>query len=224
MKKCIIFDAYGTLISTGSGSSEAAGRIFGKYLPDKSPAEIYAVWKRRHKANTAETGTFMTEKDIFILDLRQLFGEYGINADAEKEVAPMLDSLYGRSPFAETREVLERLGEKYRIYIGSTTDTAPLMSNLDALAFTFDGIYTSEMLRCYKPQTGFYTELLHRTGFAPEECWWVGDSYDDDVEGPGAVGIESFFIDRKGTGYSGNRCGTMKAVIRDLRELIGYLM
>ena len=223
MKKCIIFDAYGTLISTGSGSSEAAGRIFGKYLPDKAPAEIYSEWKRRHKANMAGTGPFMPERDIFVLDLRQLFTEYGISADAEKEVAPMIDSLYSRQPFEETQEVLDRLGEKYRICIGSTTDTAPLMSNLDALTFTFDGIYTSEMLRCYKPQAGFYTEILRRTGFAPEECLWAGDSYDDDVEGPGAVGIESIFLDRKGTGHSGGGCGTPKAVIRNLRGLLAYL-
>ena len=46
MKKCIIFDVYGTLISTGTGSVDATQKIFGKYKLKYSAQEIYAYWKK----------------------------------------------------------------------------------------------------------------------------------------------------------------------------------
>ena len=50
MLKAIIFDAYGTLISTGNNSVKAAERILLlNKRPDISPAEVYGRWKKLHR-------------------------------------------------------------------------------------------------------------------------------------------------------------------------------
>ena len=45
MIKNIIFDVYGTLVSTGTGSLEATDKIFNKYHLKQSTKEIYERWK-----------------------------------------------------------------------------------------------------------------------------------------------------------------------------------
>ena len=54
MIKAIIFDVYGTLISTGTGSVDAAAEILRRKNSVICPKEFYARWKKIHKALTLE--------------------------------------------------------------------------------------------------------------------------------------------------------------------------
>ena len=83
MIKNIIFDVYGTLVSTGMGSLEATDKIFDKYHLKQSTKEIYKRWKEVHRIHTKESEEFITEKDVFIKDLDVLFKEYNIEGDAK---------------------------------------------------------------------------------------------------------------------------------------------
>ncbi len=165
MIRNLVFDAYGTLISTGNGSVEATRRIFAPYSPGQTPEEIYKRWKALHKQNMRQRTGFLTEREIFIQDLGMLFDFYHIQADPVLEVRPMLESLYHRSLFPETREVIDRLSGKYGIVIGSTTDTAPLLHTLEAEALAGSPVFTSESLRCDKPEKAFYDAILARMGW-----------------------------------------------------------
>ena len=77
MKKLLIFDAYGTLISTGTGSLDSTKWILS--LPDKEidPVLFYKKWKEIHRSNfyKANNTTFKNEWQIFEDDLKELFPE-----------------------------------------------------------------------------------------------------------------------------------------------------
>ena len=142
---------------------------------------------------------FACERDIFVMDLKQLFLEYGIDNSAEVCVKPMLDSLYNRSLFDDTEETIKYLLGKYNVAIGSTTDDAPLLSNMKGTILEeIPNVFTSENLMVYKPQKEFYQKILQATGWKAEECLFVGDSIDDDVNGPLKAGMNACLVDRKG--------------------------
>ena len=196
--KNIIFDVYGTLISTGTGSVDATRKIFEKYNIKKKKKDIYKKWKSIHKKNVREIKNFISEKQIFTKDLEELFDIYGIKDNPKIEIKPMIDSMYDRKLFEETESAVDKLSEKYSIAIGSTTDTEPLLQNIKNTSLSkISDIYTSENLGYYKPDQNFYKEILNRTNWKPEECVFVGDSLDDDIIGPINAGMSAILIDRK---------------------------
>lgn len=199
--QALIFDVYGTLISTGSGSVDAARKILQK-LGSPLPAEtFYSRWKVVHKELTVQTQKtgFLPEQEIFRRGLWRLYKEYGLQGDADTDVQIMLDSLTGRKAFPDVLSGLMALRKSYRVYLGSNTDAAPLMENLRQCGIAVDGVYTSQSLGCYKPDPAFYRRLLQRISVPPGEAVFVGDSYEEDVVGPKQAGMKALWLNRKGS-------------------------
>lgn len=199
--KVIIFDAYGTLISTGTGSIDATKKILSLQTKKINPEKFYSEWKKIHRMNldSSNMGSFLNEASIFSLDLKQLYLKYGIERDPEIDVRIMLDTLGRRQCFDETLTVIEKLKKKYRVVIGSTTDSKPLYLDIERNGLSVDAVYTSELIGKYKPDPDFYKYILIKENCGKESAFFVGDSYIDDVYGPSLVGIKSILIDRKKT-------------------------
>ena len=197
MLKAIIFDAYGTLFFTGNGSVNAVRRILtANGHPEMCAEEVYAHWKVWHRKHMEELPDFRTEAEIYALDLEELYRQYGFSRDPRQDVAMMLQIQGTRVAFPEVKEVVEELGKEYVIAIGSTTDTAPLMKDLERSALPITKIFTSESLHLYKPREEFYTTILAELGLSPSEALFVGDSLLNDVEGPKKVGLHTCWINR----------------------------
>ena len=222
MKRAIIFDVYGTLISTGNGSVTAAGEILKKINVDMDAKVFYKKWKEFHKQQMNEMTEFVTEEVVFENDLRMLYEFYNLKGNYKEDVKIMLNTLDKRKAFDETNKVLNKLSEKYKIYIGSTTDTNPLMTNIKNNNMKVDGIYTSESLKEYKPHKAFYTKILDDIKLKAEEVVFVGDSLAEDVKGPQSAGIYSVLLDRKGK-YTEEEKNIADAVITDLTGLYGIM-
>jgi len=107
-----------------------------------------------------------------------------------------LESLIGRVIFPEVAEAIRELRKKYRVIIGSTTDTEPLLLNLKNNGLEVDAVYTSEMIHKYKPAPMFYQYILQEEACRDEDAVFIGDSLIDDVEGPQSVGITAVLVDR----------------------------
>ena len=222
MPKAILFDGYGTLISTGKGSVQAAESILRNVgRQDMDPAAFYARWKQYHRQHMDGLKDFVTEEEIFRMDLRALYREFAIQGDPDIHVQPMLDTLGNRTAFPESREVLERLASRYTLCIASTTDTAPLLRDMERNDLRVHRIFTSQSLRAYKPQPIFYQTILRELALKPEEVLFVGDSLTDDVQGPRAVGIPTCWVNRKG-GETPPQIHP-DHVVCDLRELLNFL-
>lgn len=199
MIKAIIFDAYGTLISTGNGSLKAAEKIL--IMNDRGDIDhrdFYARWKELHKEHINSLSKFVAEEKLFEKDLCELYNLYNIKGDYKKDVKIMLDTLGKRKAFPEAREVLEYLSQKYVIAIGSTTDTAPLLSDINNNHLNVSKIFTSESLRVYKPRREFYDRILAELNVNADEALFVGDSPIDDVVGPQRAGMRACWINRLG--------------------------
>ena len=198
MVKAVVFDAYGTLISTGTGSVDAARKILDLHGLATPAKDFYADWKRHHRAHMDGLTQFVPEETIFRWDLERLYEQYGLPGNAAEDVHLMLDTLGNRTAFPESREVVERLKRSVTVCIGSTTDTEPLMRDLERAGITVDHIFTSEGLQVYKPQKAFYETILAELSLPPEEVLFVGDSHTDDVFGPARAGMKTCWVNRKG--------------------------
>lgn len=222
MIKHIIFDCFGTLIDTGNNSIKAVEQILSNVGVHVDAREFYEDWKakKRQKMNSS---VFLNEKTLFELSLSETFAQYGIAADASKEVKPMIRSLFAeRFVFPDVHEALEKL-ENVDIAIGSTTDTDSLLYYLEINHLSFLQIYTSENMQVYKPDEKFYKTILSRSGWLAEECLFVGDSYLDDVCGPKKVGMKTVLLDRKALYKATERSPQPDCVIHSLLELVNVM-
>ena len=218
MIKNIIFDAYGTLISTGDGSIKATRKIWHRHDAQADAAAIYHGWKRYHRYHIDALTEFITEKEIFIRDLQQLYEQYHIASNASADIEPMIASQYGRDVFPETRSVINELQSSYYVVIGSTTDTEPIMYNLNRADLHITHVFTSEMLRVYKPQKEFYLAILDTMGWEACDTLFVGDSLTDDVLGPKSVGMKAVLLDRNNK-YSAQTSVHPDGIIQNLTQL-----
>ena len=200
MLNTIIFDAYGTLISTGTGSIDASREILALNCCDSvDPQAFYSQWKSLHKKHISELTTFVSEESIFRKDLNVLYKKYGFSRDSDADVKIMLTILGNRTAFPESREVIHFLQSKqYNVVIGSVTDTKPLLPDLDRNGITIPSVFTSETTGFYKPDIRFYQYILDSLGIKPSNALFVGDSLIDDVWGPQQLGIAACWVNRKG--------------------------
>ena len=97
----------------------------------------------------------------------------------------------------ETIEVINKLKEKYRVVIGSTADTYPLLKNMEDNNLSVHKVYTSEIIKTYKPDKKFYKYILENEKIDASEAIFIGDSLLDDVYGPSQLNITTILIDRK---------------------------
>jgi 2-haloalkanoic acid dehalogenase type II len=221
--RAIVFDAYGTLIDTGDGSVRATGAILAKNGCDLDAGEVYARWKQYHRMHIESLATFVNEEAVFLLDLKRLYADYGIVGDPEEDVKIMLSTLGVRRLFPETLEVVGELRKRYQVFIASTSDTAPLESDLARSNLAVDGYFTSESLRIYKPAREFYIRVLSEIGHSADEVLFVGDSLQDDVWGPAGAGLKTVWVNRKSASIPAHTDVLPDHEIHDLRELLAVV-
>ena len=206
MLKAILLDAYGTLFDTGTGSVDAVRDILHlNGREDLSPKDFYGEWKVLHQHHMDTLPQFRTEWEIYALDLAELYRRHGFDRDPEEDVQVMLRIQGKRVVYPEVPGALKRLGERFLLAVASTTDTAPLLEDLQrgGLSFAPSRVFTSQSLQAYKPKREFYTAILKKLALRPEETLFVGDSLKNDVQGPQSVGMRACWVNRKG-GHPGD--------------------
>ena len=199
--KAIIFDAFGTLFKVANGGSARTIikniTINGGSVDEKA---FINEWKAYYKEHTGSDNLFMTERDIFISRIQMFYDRYGVKRDAGEDADALLAGAFERESYPEVKMVLGKLGKKYSVFIGSNTDNNVLASVMRKNDITVDKVYTSEDLKCYKPNIRFFDAILVDNDFAPQDVLFVGDSISDDILGPKALGIQTVWIDRNGIG------------------------
>ena len=216
MIRNILFDAYGTLISTGNGSVKATAEILKAKGSSLDATAVYAEWKKLHRNHMSELTEYMLEEKVFLKDLETLYKLYGLNGNVREDIQPMLASLYQREPFEDTIPALTELQKEYSLAIASNTDTAPLLDVLHRSDLPIETVFTSEMLRAYKPEKAFYEKVLKTLEWKAEETVYVGDSPLEDVVGPKGIGMKTVLLDRK---ERYGETAEADAVIKTLLEL-----
>ena len=216
MIKAIVFDAYGTLFEVTSGGSS---RIVRQYLIDKGiivdEGEFREKWKRFYKEYTSPDREFITEKELFTLRNKLIYDRFGLDRDPEEDAVCLLARAGVRDAFPDVKPVIDELKKEYPVYIGSNTDDLMIEDTLRRNDISVNKVFTSEDLRCYKPNARFYESILEYIQLPPDEVLFAGDSITADVEGPKSAGLKTAWVDRKNTGGDHGQDYT----VRDLFEL-----
>jgi 2-haloalkanoic acid dehalogenase type II len=195
--KAIIFDAFGTVFDTKDASVRATGRILEKNRSSLNPEAVYREWKAYHEQHIASLSQFVKEEDIYLMDLQRIYRNYGINGNAEEDVEIMLSTFSVRQSFPEASKTINCLRDRYRVYIGSNSDSQPLRSVIELNKIVVDGCFSSESLQVYKPQREFFMRILQAIGMEAYEVIYVGDSQIDDLLGASNVEIDTVWINRR---------------------------
>jgi 2-haloalkanoic acid dehalogenase type II len=195
--KAIIFDAFGTIFDTKDASIRATGRILEKNKSSLNPEAVYREWKAYHEQHIASLSEFVKEEDIYLMDLQRIYRNYAIDGNAEEDVKIMLSTFCIRLSFPEASKTINCLRDRYRVYIGSNSDSQPLKSVVELNEIVVDGCFSSESLQVYKPQREFFMRILKAIGLAHHEVIYVGDSQTDDLLGASKVKIETVWINRR---------------------------
>jgi 2-haloalkanoic acid dehalogenase type II len=199
--KAIVFDAFGTLFQFTKGSS---ARTIMKHITDLGievdEKAFLEEWKPFYTSHTVGIDTFMTEREIFFARNQMLYDRYNVDRDARADADELLSGASKRVAFPDVQIALEEIKKHYKVFIGSNTDDDVLECVMKKNHVSVDKIYTSENLRCYKPDTRFYKKILEDNDLLPEEFLFVGDTGKDDVIGPKSVGMKTVFVDRDGSG------------------------
>ena len=219
--RAIIFDAFGTLFKVTSGGS---AKIIMKNITDcgivLDEKAFLEEWKSYYKKHTSDDYNFMTERDIFISRIQMFYDRYHVKRNAENDADSLLATAFAREAYPETKDVLHDLMENYLVFIGSNTDNDVLECVMQNNNVTVHKVYTSENLKCYKPSSHFFTQILDDSALSANEVLFIGDSVTDDIMGPKAIGIKTVWIDRDGVGGDFGQYYT----ITNLNELINGIL
>ncbi len=219
MISAIIFDVFGTLISTSDGSLQATKKILQKTGSNIDAIKFYAEWKLLYKKFCQCENGYLTENEIFSLGLKELYEKYELHSNYTEDVKIMLDSRFNRKAFDDVLPAFEVIREKYKLYLGSNTDNDILTDAMNLNNIKVDDVFTSEILQCYKPDKRFYEYILKEIRLSSDEVLFVGDSLSDDISGPQQLGIRSVLIDRNNTFDKKNTKVKPYIVIKSLIEL-----
>ena len=219
--QAVIFDAFGTLFDVGTGGFAKKTvisniRSRGKFVDEEKFAE---EWKAFYIANTSENSVFRTEQEIFASRIEMFYSRYGIKRNAAADSDLIIRGAYERKAFPEVKEIIENLRKKYKVFIASNTDNDVLDEVMTRNNINVDKVYTSENLKCYKPNPNFFRQILDDSGFAPQEVLFVGDSVRDDIIGPRSAGIKAVLVCRNGVPESAGQVYT----ITDLNGILEVL-
>ena len=215
--KAIIFDAFGTLFRvTSGGSAKTIIKNIADYGIIVDEKAFLEEWKSYYKTHTSNDCEFMTERNIFIARIQMFYDRYHINRSAENDADSLLSEAFRREAYPEIKTVLNELMKEYQVFIGSNTDNDVLESVMAKNDIAVHKVYTSENLKCYKPSSQFFTQILADNGFSANEVLFVGDSITDDIMGPKAIGMKTVWIDRNRIGGDFGQDHT----IADLNELL----
>lgn len=199
--RTIIFDAFGTLfkVTNGGSAKTIMNNITecGGVVDEKSFIEEWRLFYKKHTINGCD---FMTERDIFIARIQMFYDRYNVSRSAEEDADFLLAGAYERNAYPETSAVLSELMKNYQVFIGSNTDNDVLERVMKRNDISVHKVYTSENLKCYKPDSKFFKMILEENSLSANDVLFVGDSITDDILGPKAIGIKTVWIDRKEDG------------------------
>lgn len=232
-KTVIVFDLYGTLLSTESIAKELATH-FGQ----EKAASLAALWRRYQLEYTWRLNSmnqYQPFSDITRNSLGHALADYELSLDAES-VDHLMKAYDSLSTFPDVSPALKALADQPGITaVVFSNGTNSMVTNsvksspyLRPYANVFKDVVTVEEVKCFKPDPKVYYHLAEKLGKgrseqAMSEMWLVsGNPFD--VVGARAVGMQAAWVDRGGAGWTDGLVqggtGRPTAVVNGLGEVL----
>jgi putative hydrolase of the HAD superfamily len=201
----VFFDAGETLITPDPPVHEVALTVASQFFPDLAPPLLLsALAAARAFFGKYYLNYSSQEEDRLLVDMAQairtaLRETAGVDVDFLPFVQQVRDSIRYR-PFPDVLPTLHNLREQGKMLaVVSNWDPAlPILFAELGLAEFFAFILPSAEVGVEKPDGRIFSLALQRLGLEPQKVVHVGDNYEADVVGAGAVGITPVLLDRKG--------------------------
>lgn len=150
--------------------------------------------------------SFYLHKDFVNEAMCRLFEHYGLD-DVKKAIENFAYSqrdavIRYLKPQSDCFEVLEELRlRSFKLAIVSNIDDDWLdpLIEMWKLENYVDFILSSETAQSCKPDTSIFMQASHAVGIAPHQIVFVGDSFVNDVEGAGNVGMHPVWLNQHDT-------------------------
>jgi HAD superfamily hydrolase (TIGR01509 family) len=196
--KAVIFDLYDTLVYFDEADyintkSEMARRV------GADEDAFLTAW--RHYRRASAIGDIATMKDRVVHSLKKL----GIKADepAIDELCELERQLQEEKCrlFNATEAILKNLSSK-GLKLGLIAHCSSAAKNvLDVLSIKkhFDQVTFTFAEGMLKPDPRLFSLTAERLGVEPDECLYIGDGNDEELDGAHAVGMKTVLIARKQT-------------------------
>ncbi|ORY60985.1 HAD-like domain-containing protein [Pseudomassariella vexata] len=207
-KAVIVFDLYGTLLSTESIAHELS-KLFGT---DRAKS-IAALWRRYQLEYTwriNSMGEYKNFSEITRSSLGHALAEHdlAISTEQANHLMKSYDSLHVFSEIPSALKVLGQNSHLVEAYVFSNgteemvSNSVKLSPDLGPHADIFKSLVTVDTLQVYKPDVGVYEHLLRAVGReGSKNRTWLVSADPFDVVGSKSAGLKSAWIDRAGKGW-----------------------
>ena len=212
--RAIIFDCFNTLVSNNTEEWMQAFEliILNCDLPI-SVSELWKTWKKyesqfrinrigKIQNEQYERNCYFTVKPFKTYSkaweecLETTSLELKLNIDIDKALKIILEQHAKRKLFLESKLILKSLENEYKLYVLSNADNCFLYPCLEPLNESISSILSSETAKLYKPDSRIFQNILASLDLHPNEAWYVGDNYLDDIVGSHSAGLQPVWINR----------------------------
>jgi HAD superfamily hydrolase (TIGR01549 family) len=219
MKKAVIFDFFGTLVSTPESLFASGGKRTWQLLKKYDYGIEFEAFKRKWEdcLNQMEEESNLNYTEFHFFDFVKAFLQKNFpNKSPTFSLVKQLAETFlwewnqGVWFFDESKQVIRQLSINCRIGLISKTHYPDLVyRNLAKAGINdaFDAIITSVEFGIKKPDHRIFEHAAFRLCVKTGDCLYVGDNPREDYEGAMNAGMEALLIDRNGKfhDFTGNR-------------------
>lgn len=194
MVQAVFIDYMGTIVDERSPEMAEIVRRICKSSAVHDPKQIqrFILENRRRYEADSYLDAYLTEDEIVNRLIEDMEAQIGL-ADNPDALRGLIRAHWVNAPvFPDARAFFERC--PVPIYI-ITNNGLPYMERaLAQNGLKPAGVVSADTVRAYKPHRELFEEALRISGCAPDEAAHIGDSYDTDVAGARAAGIQPVLL------------------------------
>ena len=201
--KIISFDAEGTLVTPGFSDA-----VWHKAIPER--------YAQKHSLSFEQARQFVRQEYDRIGDhqLEWYDISYWLNRwDLGDYRNLMLSYRDHITYYPETKEILNRLSPAHTLIVSSGSAREFLNMLTDEIGKHFATVFSSISDYGQVKNADFYRTVCRVMKVEPQDVVHVGDSLDFDFLAPSEIGIQAFYLDRKGKRQGPN-------VVKNLEEFL----
>ena len=216
-----MLDFYGTVVHEDDPVADEICDVISRTSPgDPAPAAIATYWADAFCSACGQSfgPSFQNQRTLELGSLEDTVHRFRSDCDPF-ELADKLFDRWQRPPlFEDARRFLARVG--LPVVVVSNIDRRDIEAAIGHHDLVFDGVFTSEDLRAYKPRSEPFEAAMAALG--TRRVLHVGDSQSSDVLGASELGLAVAWVNRKGVPATDGPSPDHQ--VRDLEELLPILL
>lgn len=196
MPAWITFDCYGTLIDTRTGYVRVWKDLLAdKGLdPDVNVLDYVQAWGEEEFRMIQSP--YRSYREILCQSVETTLERFGIPA-ADGDGERLADAWGDFLPFPDVNPVLSALGKEFAMAIISNVDDDIVAKSIARMGVEFDGVYTAEQCKAYKPSRTPFEYALGKMGVPAQQVLHVAFGYKYDHTTAHEMGFNTIWVNRR---------------------------